>query len=103
MHDLVPLPSPRALISDEQAEAESVARYQAAEKAASTRRAYRSDAKAFAALCRARGLSELPASADTVCLFLAHSADSGGSMQICGVHYATAADASSLFAGRKPR
>ena len=77
MHDLVPLPSPGALISYEQAEAELVARYQAAEKAASTRRAYRSDARAFTRFCRARGLCELPATPDTVCLFLSWSADAG--------------------------
>jgi hypothetical protein len=34
---------------------------------------------------------------------LADDAKSKGSMQICGVNYAAAVVASSLFAGRKPR
>jgi site-specific recombinase XerD len=79
MHDLILLDTlqPGTLIDYAEREHESVKRYQANEKAQSTRRAYTSDARAFTAFCRARGLCELPATPDTVCLFLSWSADAG--------------------------
>lgn len=73
-----------ALVSYEQQEAESVRRYQAAEKSAGTRRAYRSDIRQFDLWCRQRGLCALPASPDTVCRFLSHGADSGLSASSLG-------------------
>jgi hypothetical protein len=47
------------------------------EKAASTRRAYRSDWRCFSAWCTARGLDPLPASAETVARFLSAQATGG--------------------------
>jgi site-specific recombinase XerD len=102
MHDLAPLPSPGALISYEQAEAESVRRYQAAEKAASTRRAYRSDIKAFSLWCLQRGLCACPASPDTVCRFLSHGADAGLSASSLGRRIASIAYMDSLKAIESP-
>jgi site-specific recombinase XerD len=51
--------------------------YGQAEKSASTRRAYQSDARVFQAWCAARGLDSLPAEPSTVARFLAAQADSG--------------------------
>jgi site-specific recombinase XerD len=47
------------------------------EKAAATRRAYRSDFRIFEAWCRARGVSALPAAAEAVVAFLAHDVETG--------------------------
>jgi site-specific recombinase XerD len=47
------------------------------EKAAATRRAYRSDFRIFQAWCRGRGVSALPASAEAVAAFLAHDLETG--------------------------
>jgi site-specific recombinase XerD len=47
------------------------------EKAAATRRAYGSDFRIFEAWCRARGVSALPATVETVAAFLAHDAETG--------------------------
>ena len=47
------------------------------EKAASTRRAYRSDFRIFQAWCQDRGVSALPAAAETVAAFLAHDVEGG--------------------------
>jgi site-specific recombinase XerD len=47
------------------------------EKAAATRRAYRSDFRIFEAWCRGRGVSALPASPETVAAFLAHDVENG--------------------------
>ena len=46
-------------------------------KAANTRRAYRADWRTFEAWCSARGLAALPASGDTVALYLADRAAAG--------------------------
>ena len=47
------------------------------EKAAGTRRAYRSDFRIFSTWCSDRDLSAVPATADTVAAFLAAEADAG--------------------------
>jgi site-specific recombinase XerD len=47
------------------------------EKAEATRRAYRSDMRAFAAWCRQRGAEPLPATAELVAAFLAWQAHAG--------------------------
>jgi site-specific recombinase XerD len=47
------------------------------EKAESTRRAYRSDFRIFEAWCQDRGMSSLPAAAETVAAFLAHDVEAG--------------------------
>ena len=44
---------------------------------AATRRAYQADWNAFQAFCTAHSLEALPASPETICLFLSDSADSG--------------------------
>lgn len=51
--------------------------YVAASKAERTRKAYRSDWAAFEAWCAAQGLPSLPASPDTLALYLAARADAG--------------------------
>jgi integrase len=61
-------------------------------KAASTRRAYAADGRAFAAWCRARGLDPLAATPETVALHLSSAAAAGlspGSLsrRIAGVSY----------------
>jgi Phage integrase, N-terminal SAM-like domain len=55
----------------------SAARYAAEEKAAATKRAYRSDWRAFRAWCDGAKSDPLPASPATVAAYLAHLADSG--------------------------
>ncbi len=47
------------------------------EKAKATRRAYRSDFEIFRAWCTARGVSALPATAESVAAFLAREVDRG--------------------------
>jgi len=54
------------------------------EKAASSRRAYRSDFAIFTTWCRARGLEPLPASTDTVAAFLAAQATEGAKASTIG-------------------
>jgi site-specific recombinase XerD len=55
----------------------SAAGYAAEEKAAATRRAYRSDWRAFETWCRRANTCPLPASAAAVAAYLAHVADAG--------------------------
>jgi integrase len=56
------------------ATAAQASRYASASKAAKTRRAYELDWRDFTAWCGIRGLTALPATDDTVCLYLADSA-----------------------------
>lgn len=58
-------------------EVEAAQRYLEAEKAASTRRAYRTDWAHFTAWAAARQLPALPAQPETVALFLSAEADAG--------------------------
>ncbi|MGI4793491.1 MAG: site-specific integrase, partial [Janthinobacterium lividum] len=67
-----------------QAEQDAARTYRAAEKAASTRRAYRSDFRIFAAWCRARGASHLPADPETVATFISSEADGGTKVSTIG-------------------
>jgi site-specific recombinase XerD len=55
----------------------SAAGYAAEEKAAATRRAYRSDWRGFEAWCAGAGATPLPATPATVAAYLAHLADAG--------------------------
>jgi len=59
------------------AEAQAAKRYIDASRSEATRRAYASDWNIFTVWAAERGLSALPASPDTVCLFLAAQAESG--------------------------
>jgi site-specific recombinase XerD len=59
------------------AEVDAARGYAANEKAAATRRAYRSDWGIFATWCAARGAVALPAAPETVAAFLAAEADTG--------------------------
>lgn len=58
--------------------------YQRASKAASTVRAYKTDAAAFTAWCSARGLASLPASPSTVAGFISHEAKAGRASSTIG-------------------
>lgn len=60
-----------------QAEQDAARTYQQNEKAAGTRRAYASDFRIFAAWCRTRALSYLPAEPETVATFIASEAEAG--------------------------
>jgi site-specific recombinase XerD len=77
MNALVAIPSgpnlPAALAPDLTRAAE-LARE---EKAAATRRAYRSDFRIFEAWCRGRGVSALPAIPESVAAFLAYDVEAG--------------------------
>jgi site-specific recombinase XerD len=55
----------------------SAATYAAAEKAPATRRAYFTDWRLFTSWCRRCRIGELPVKPETVCIYLAHLADSG--------------------------
>ena len=59
-------------------EVAAAAEYASAEKAAATRRAYRSDFDLFRAWCAERHVSVLPASPESVAAFLAHEAERQG-------------------------
>jgi len=60
-----------------QADAESASRFAAASRSEATRRAYASDWNIFIAWCESRGLPALPASPETVSLFLSAEAEAG--------------------------
>jgi site-specific recombinase XerD len=75
MNAIVPIPSgaaPPAALAPDLTRAAALARD---EKAASTRRAYRSDFRIFQAWCQDRGVSALPAAAETVAAFLAYDVE----------------------------
>jgi integrase len=76
VHDLIPL-SPAAAGALTTAEIDLAMRFAENEKAASTRRAYASDWKDFAAWCAARGATPLPAHVGIVAAYLSSLADSG--------------------------
>jgi site-specific recombinase XerD len=76
MTDLVPVdsaPVPTALAPD----LASAAHLARAEKAASTRKAYRTDFRIFREYCAAMGVGALPALPETVAAFLAHEVGQG--------------------------
>lgn len=79
MHDpqLLPAhPEPAPLPASLEATAAQAREYVEASKAVNTRRAYRSDWRAFSAWCERHGRESLPASAETVALYLASAAES---------------------------
>jgi site-specific recombinase XerD len=73
-----------ALAATVAAELDAARSFALNEKAEATRRAYRSDFAIFTAWCRARGLSPLPATADTVAAFLAGQATEGAKASTLG-------------------
>jgi len=62
---------------DNQALVKLARQFQAASMAAATRRAYKSDWAGFLSFCDFREVSPLPASTNTICMFLAELADMG--------------------------
>jgi hypothetical protein len=66
MNAMVPLPHGESLPASLAPDLTRAAELAREEKAASTRRAYRSDFQIFQAWCRDRGVSSLPAAAETV-------------------------------------
>lgn len=72
-----PVPALRSTLPADsiERELESAARYAASALAPATRRAYDYDWRVFAEWCVARGLQPLPASPETVAVFLAAEAD----------------------------
>ena len=77
MNAIVPIPSGAAVPAALAPDLTRAAELAREEKAASTRRAYRSDFRIFQAWCRDRGVSALPAAAETVAAFLAHDVEAG--------------------------
>ncbi len=71
---LIPIVATTALAVTAQAEIEAARTFAMAEKSDATRRAYRSDFDIFVAWCSARGVDSLPASPETVQVFLASQA-----------------------------
>jgi hypothetical protein len=72
MNAIVPISPGTALPAALALELTRAAELAREEKAASTRRAYRSDFRIFEAWCQGRGVSALPAAAEAVAAFLAH-------------------------------
>jgi hypothetical protein len=77
MNALVPMPSGSSLPVELAPDLTRAAEWAREEKAAATRRAYRSDFRIFEAWCRGRGVSALPASPEAVAAFLAHDVETG--------------------------
>jgi site-specific recombinase XerD len=77
MSDLIIAASTAILPATVQAEMDAAHSFAAAEKSEATRRAYRSDFLIFSAWCTARGVESLPATPDTVKVFLASQAIGG--------------------------
>jgi site-specific recombinase XerD len=77
MNAIVPLPPGESLPASLAPDLTRAAELAREEKAASTRRAYRSDFQIFQAWCRDRGVSSLPAATETVAAFLAHDVEAG--------------------------
>jgi len=78
LHDLIPLdPAMPALGMLSEAEVDATMAYAQAEKATSTREAYASDWRDFAAWCASRGATALPAHVGIVAAYLSGLADSG--------------------------
>ena len=78
MHDLIPLdPALPALGMLTEAEVDATMAYAQAEKATSTREAYASDWRDFAAWCAQRGATALPAHVGIVAAYLSSLASDG--------------------------
>ena len=80
----------------------SAASYAQDEKAASTRRGYRSDWRDFSAWCDRMGLEPLPASPATAAAYFAHLADSGRSAGTIARRVAAIAYAHKLKGAESP-
>jgi site-specific recombinase XerD len=74
---IVPMPAGATLLAELAPDLTRAAEWAREEKAAATRRAYRSDFRIFDAWCRSRGVSALPAIPETVAAFLAHDVETG--------------------------
>jgi site-specific recombinase XerD len=77
MNALVVIPHGTSLPAELAPDLSRAAEWAREEKAAATRRAYRSDFRIFEAWCRGRGVSALPASPEAVAAFLAHDVETG--------------------------
>jgi site-specific recombinase XerD len=77
MNAIVPIPPGTSLPAALAPDLARAAEWAREEKAAATRRAYRSDFRIFEAWCRGRGVSALPAIPETVAAFLAHDVENG--------------------------
>ena len=75
--DLVPLNPDHRLPAQLAADAESARRFAQAARSDATLRAYRSDWADFSAWCDSRGLSAMPASPETVSLYISSRAEAG--------------------------
>jgi len=84
------------------AELDAARLYAEQEKAAATRRAYRSDWRLFLAWCGARNTCPLPASTDTVAAFLADEATAGAKASTIGRRVAGSLQSDSA-SSRRPR
>ena len=91
----------RALPSSLGPEIEEAADYARAEKAAATRRAYRSDFAQFRAWCKVKRIPALPAAPEAVAAFLAAEANHGTSVSTIGRRLAAIRYAHKL-AGHEP-
>jgi site-specific recombinase XerD len=77
MNAIIPIPPRVSLPAELAPDLTRAAEWAREEKAAATRRAYRSDFRIFQGWCRERGVSALPASAEAVAAFLAHDVETG--------------------------
>jgi site-specific recombinase XerD len=77
MNAIVPIPPGASLPAALAPDLTRAAEWAREEKAAATRRAYRSDFRIFEAWCRHRGVSALPAIPASVAAFLAHDVEKG--------------------------
>ena len=77
MSALVPAENERHLPAALAADAEAARRFAEAARSDATLRAYRSDWSDFAAWCEERGLSAMPATPETVSLYIASRAEAG--------------------------
>jgi site-specific recombinase XerD len=77
MNAIVPIPPEASLFAELAPDLTRASELARQEKAAATRRAYRSDVRIFEAWCRGGGVSALPATAETVAAFLAHDVETG--------------------------
>jgi site-specific recombinase XerD len=101
MHDLIPIADPGALVTYS-SEHDALRNFAANEKAASTRRCYRADFRAFSAWCRERGLCPLPASPQTVAWHVSAIAQAGLSVSTIGRRMAGVAYAHKLAREKNP-
>jgi len=95
--------SGEALLAALAPEVERARAYAQQSRAENTRRAYGADLRAFAAWCALRGLSHLPASGETLALYLAHMADAGRKVATIGRALVAISQAHRLAGQDSPR